>query len=231
MPRCKHCLGDLKNYFNFKRHFAGRHCPVSWLARNGTEQPVPAQSGPLTQESQREPSVAAPVVPSGTPVLPVQSTEPSSASGSHRQTDAQCADLTPIQAVADLKLPRNEWLKIFHFPHIKTMLKHKCVVCSQWLANIRSVKLHMRKVHPEVYHGAGEKAAADCSKLGHIVSPCKYCDMQVTRTDQHSKTCPVLWQARLCFLADSSTPGATIGSLDHGGDGRWTRTRRACTLI
>ena len=42
--------------------------------------------------------------------------------------------------------------------------------------------------------------AQDCSKHGQIVSPCRFCSQQVTRTDQHCKTCPVLWQVAVVAL-------------------------------
>ena len=68
---------------------------------------------------------------------------------------------------------------------------------------MKSIKLHYRHVHADIYHRFCQTAAADCRKVGHLISPCVYCGARITRTDQHSSTCPVLWQARVCCLVQA----------------------------
>ena len=85
-------------------------------------------------------------------------------------------------------------------PGTQAVLRQFCAVCGQWLVSVRSIKLHYKQVHPEAYDRYSEKAAADCKKIGHLISPCTFCGYAMKRTDLHSGTCPVLWQARMCCL-------------------------------
>ena len=99
---------------------------------------------------------------------------------------------TPLALIRALSLPVKQWMDIAQHAHILEMLKHRCCVCvSQWIANIRSVKLHVLKVHPEIYKSTGAEALADCKKVGHLVSSCRFCGMKVSKTSEHAGTCPV----------------------------------------
>ncbi len=228
MPRCRHCLRDLKNYYNFRRHFAGRHCPVLGLQQGDRSHDTSAPTGEPPQTASL-PEAQYPAQEKRPVVLPVDSSTRTEVPSTTAPNAT--AEEPPVKSIARLDLRRSEWLHIFRFPHIKQQLQHRCVICSQWLANIRSIKLHVRSVHTDIYNSLGQQATVDCSKVGHVVSPCKFCDAVVTRTDQHCKTCPVLWQSRLgalLGLADTVTPTDTCGPPD--GDGPEHGCRRGQPL-
>ena len=108
-------------------------------------------------------------------------------------------------------------MSIAQHTDILEQLRHRCCICSQWVANIRSIKLHVLKVHPEFYNTAGAAALADCRKIGHLISPCRYCGAQVSKASQHASTCPVLWQLRLgAILTNPATSNTTICGDGHG---------------
>ena len=69
-------------------------------------------------------------------------------------------------------------------PGTQAVLRQFCVVCGQWLVSVRSIKLHYKQVHPEAYDRYSEKAAADCKKIGHLISPCTFCGYAMKRTWQ-----------------------------------------------
>ena len=102
-------------------------------------------------------------------------------------------------------------------PEAQQVLRRFCGICGQWLACIRSAKLHYRSVHPTIYETFNMVAAADCKRVGHLVSPCSFCGGVVARTDQHSATCPVLWQARVCCLVNASASDSSCLATRHGG--------------
>ena len=117
---------------------------------------------------------------------------------------------TPLSQIRALCKPLSQWMDVAQHAYILEQLKHRCCICSQWVANI-SIKLHVLKVHPEMYNTAGATALADCKQVGHLISPCRFCGAQVSKTSQHAGTYPVLWQIGLgALLANPATP--------HGGD-------------
>ena len=93
-----------------------------------------------------------------------------------------------------------QWLQFARRPEVQETLRHFCATCGQWLVSVKSIKLHYKHIHGDIYKRFCQTAAADCRKVGHLISPCVYCGATITRTDQHSGTCPVLWQARVCCL-------------------------------
>ena len=70
----------------------------------------------------------------------------------------------PLHQIRALGKPLNQWMEIEQNTHIIEQLRHRCCICSQWIANIRSIKLHVLKVHPEIYNAAGAAALTDCKK-------------------------------------------------------------------
>ena len=154
MPVCRFCMKDLKTWHNFCRHFAGRHCSVMWRAQQEALQDTPGQQEDVaTPRQDAGPSAGFERQVSST----VDRNQPSE--GTHVQE----VD-TPLRQIRALGKPLNQWMEIVQNTHILEQLKHRCCVCSQWIANIRSVKLHVLKVHPEIYNTAGAAALADCKK-------------------------------------------------------------------
>ena len=120
------------------------------------------------------------------------------------------------QLAAHVPSQPKDWLRFASQPEAQQVLRRFCGVCGQWLANIRSAKLHYRSVHSAIYEKFNTVAAADCKRVGHLVSPCSFCGAVVTRTDQHSAKCPVLWQARVCCLVTASASGLSCPATRHG---------------
>ena len=137
----------------------------------------------------------------------------------------QVSDRTPAQEsnaslsqIRALCKPLSQWMSIAQHTDILEQLRHRCCLCSQWVANIRSIKLHVLKVHSEFYNTAGAAALADCREIGHLISPCRYCGAQVSKTSQHASACPVLWQLRLGLTLLPPIPPPTVVATDMDQD-------------
>ena len=207
MPVCKHCGKDYVTWYNLKRHIQHGHCTTRWQTALAP-QPSPA-STPV--EVGHDPVLSPPKVPqtaeappvAGAPISAPISGEPMQALNSPSGCSL-LSDLIPASPT--------QWLSFARHPEVRTTLRQFCATCGQWLVSVKSIKLHYRHVHVDIYHRFCQAAADDCKKVGHIVSPCVYCGAHITRTDQHSGTCPVLWQARVrCLVQADLTPKGIAG--------------------
>ena len=199
MPVCRHCGKDYVTWFNLRRHIQQGHCTTRWQAtmthpthHTSTRTDLnhsPAQPQPEAMQTTEASPKAAALATAPVPGEPKQAgMNPSS---------------PPLDS-APIPTSPTQWLSFARLPEVQAKLRQFCVTCGQWLVSVKSVKLHYRYVHADIYNRFGQAAAADCKKVGHIVSPCVYCGAHITRTDQHSGTCPVLWQARVCCLVVES---------------------------
>ena len=201
MPVCKHCGKDYITWFNLKRHIQHGHCTRRWQTALASQQPpaptlavVGHNPAPSMLEVPRaaadDPPATAPVPGAPTPA----------------------ADLPPSGSLLSELIPASpaQWLHFARRPEVQTTLRQFCATCGQWLVSVKSIKLHYRHVHTDIYHRFCQAAADDCKKVGHLISPCVYCGAHVIRTDQHSGTCPVLWQARVCCLVQADLASKSI---------------------
>ena len=205
MPVCRHCGKDYVTWFNLKRQKQHGHCTTRWHATLTPQPPHtstraemshdPAQLPPEATQTTEVPPTAAALAAAPVSGVPTQAvTCPSSTS--------LVGELVPVSPT--------QWLSFARLPEVQTKLRQFCVTCGQWLVSVKSIKLHYRHVHTDIYNRFCQAAAADCKKVGHIVSPCVYCGAHITRTDQHSGTCPVLWQARVCCLVQADRTSNNI---------------------
>ena len=206
MPVCKFCHKDLKTWRNFCRHFSGRHCSSRWQAQHAA--PLGEPDAPPELRSAAEGSTISP---------DPESRRRCTVETGRSDDSATTGGITAVQLIRSLNRPLHQWLDVLQESQIMEQLRHRCCICSQWIANIRSVKLHILKVHPDIYHSSGAAALADCRKVGHVTSPCRFCGMQVSKTSQHAGTCPVLWQLRLGALLARSDGSSTIESPAQDG--------------
>ena len=180
MPVCAHCQADLVSWNNFKRHHRYRHCPVLWLRTQQSQDVSPPQDDP--------PPV---------PPVPMESSTLSAP-----QAWIPLADWPQLRDA-----PMSQWLEIFRIPSAAQILREGCAQCGQWLVSIKSIKLHYKHVHPDIYAAWAKPAAADCRRFGRVLSPCPHCHQSITRTDIHCSTCPALWQARRYVRGRTHRPG------------------------
>ena len=205
MPVCRHCSKDYVTWFNLKRHIQHGHCTTRWQATMTPQTPHtstrtelshdPAQSQPEATQTTEVPPTAAALATAPVSGVPTQA----GMSPPSPPLDGALIPVSPAQ-----------WLSFARLPEVQTKLRQFCVTCGQWLVSVKSIKLHYRHVHVDIYNRFCQAAAADCKKVGHIVSPCVYCGAHITRTDQHSGTCPVLWQARVCCLVQAARTSSQI---------------------
>ena len=202
MPVCRHCGKDYVTWFNLKRHIQQGHCVRRWRdalqsRENSTGAPISASSTVVLTSAQVQ--LSEPDLQVADPVAAAP------ASGEPVRADMQVGSPTPGGPFLSLMPPASptQWLQFARRPEVREKLQHFCVTCGQWLVSVKSIKLHYRHTHGDIYQRFCRTAAADCRKVGHLISPCAYCGTAITRTDQHSSTCPVLWQARVCCLVQA----------------------------
>ena len=205
MPVCRHCGKDYITWFNLKRHIQHGHCTRRWQTALASPQP-PA---PVLAEVGRNSAPSTLQVPQAA-ADPLAEDPPATAPVSGVPTPT--ADLPPGGSILSALIPASpaQWLTFARHPEVQRTLRQFCATCGQWLVSVKSIKLHYQHVHTDIYHRFCQAAAADCKKVGHLISPCVYCGAHVTRTDQHSGTCPVLWQARVCCLVQADLASKSI---------------------
>ena len=86
-----------------------------------------------------------------------------------------------------------------------TCLQH-CIVCGQWIASPKVMKLHYQQSHKDLISSHGQKATALCQTYTTGGSPCQYCGARLAQPKAHKLVCPVLWQFCLSFVQQRHVP-------------------------
>ena len=89
----------------------------------------------------------------------------------------------------------------------------KCLICGQWLATSKVVKLHYKGSHPEVYQHTA-RASLECGKFPGSGCPCAYCGCKTKQPRHHKLQCSVLWQFCLQQYIILRVPPAKMTSPD-----------------
>ena len=220
MPVCKHCGKDYITWFNLKRHIQNGHCTRRWqtaLAPQASPAPEFASEGQSIVQSMLQ-------VPRSD-ADPLEDAPPTTAPAPGAPMPAEGPPPSGSLLSAMIPVSPTKWLHFARCPEVQATLRQFCATCGQWLVSVKSIKLHYRHIHTDIYNRFCQTAAADCRKVGHLISPCVYCGATITRTDQHSCTCPVLWQARVCCLVQADlaskrvaepAPALNSASSSHG---------------
>ena len=224
MPVCRHCGKDYVTWFNLKRHIQHGHCTKRWQTALASQQP-PAST---LAEAGHAPAPLLPEVPRTAEAPPVDVAPATAPVSGEPKPAAACPSSSALLSELIPASPA-QWLQFARRPEVQTTLRQFCATCGQWLVSVKSIKLHYKHVHTDIYHRFCQTAADDCKKVGHLISPCVYCGAHITRTDQHSSTCPVLWQARVCCLVQADlasksiagpTPAPNSAPFSHGARAR-----------
>ena len=118
---------------------------------------------------------------------------------------------------------------IFHISHKQRYRQH-CLVCGQWVASSKVMKLHYQHSHSQLMQQHNHKTPALCASYTGCGSPCLYCHTSVAIPRLHKLACTVLWQFCLSFAAADGGPGSgDKGSLRGSGPEQPSGLRR-CTV-
>ena len=95
---------------------------------------------------------------------------------------------------------------IYHMPDRHRYRQH-CIVCGQWIASPKVMKLHYQQGHKDLISSHGQKATALCQTYTTGGSPCQYCGARLAQPKAHKLVCPVLWQFCLSFVDAAEVRG------------------------
>ena len=188
--RCAGIVTRTSSRFNLKRHFQKGHCTARWTnqatdippalpSEPVAESPHISESGPVEVKSSSSgrPQAAVPSLPEDADLRTRQDHLTEASRSVPHTVCTQLAAYVPSKP--------QDWLRFASRPEAQQVLRRFCGICGQWLACVRSAKLHYRSVHPTIYETFNMVAAADCKRVGHLVSPCSFCGAVVARIDQH----------------------------------------------
>ena len=89
---------------------------------------------------------------------------------------------------------------IFHLSDRHQYRQH-CLICGQWVASSKVMKLHYKHKHPDLVSKHQAKASTLCASYTGCGTPCLYCGASVAIPRLHKLSCTVLWQFCLSFEA------------------------------
>ena len=110
---------------------------------------------------------------------------------------------------------RNKGLAALLRSSLMPKLASHCLICGQWVAAARTIKIHYQRFHPNLTPLEAQ-ATQLAKRVGGAFSPCLYCERPHTHPRQHLATCIPLFQA--CSLALLCNHGTTGGRPGHDGD-------------
>ena len=105
---------------------------------------------------------------------------------------------------------------VYRLPH-KHRYRQYCMVCGQWIASPKVMKLHYRQSHSDLTHHHSQQATALCQLYTAGGSPCTYCGAQLAQPKTHKLVCPVLWQFCLSLAQLRHDTGRSRCRLGCGG--------------
>ena len=88
---------------------------------------------------------------------------------------------------------------IYHMPN-KHRYRYHCIVCGQWIASPKVMKLHYQQSHQGLLSQYGQKATALCQTYTAGGSTCQYCGARLAQPRAHKLVCPVLWQFKWSWI-------------------------------
>ena len=89
------------------------------------------------------------------------------------------------------------------------LYRQHCLVCGQWVASSKVMKLHYQHSHPGLYKQHNSKTEALCATYTGCGSPCLYCDTSVAIPRLHKLACTTLWQ--FCINLSATNGGGGPG--------------------
>ena len=101
---------------------------------------------------------------------------------------------------------RNKGLAALLRSSLMPQLGSHCLLCGQWVAAARTIKIHYKHAHPDM-SSLETQATQLAKRVGGALSPCLYCEKPHTHPRQHLATCIPLFQA--CSLAIFCGHGAS----------------------
>ena len=101
---------------------------------------------------------------------------------------------------------RNKGLAALLRSSLMPQLGSHCLLCGQWVAAARTIKIHYKHAHPDM-SPLEAQATQLAKRVGGALSPCLYCEKPHTHPRQHLATCIPLFQA--CSLAIFCGHGAS----------------------
>ena len=129
----------------------------------------------------------------------------SDAALAHNMTATAFRDDVPlVQQTALLQTLFDTRLQVLKTSHsLKRHLRQHCSICSQWIANVRSVKTHQQKTHVDISSADWALVQATCVTFAaEITNPCPFCERELALSSiqRHASNCTVLHQVILAIL-------------------------------
>ena len=130
------------------------------------------------------------------------------------QTEQPVQTTTPVFADASIQVlvAKHAANAVFHIPD-RHLYRQYCLVCGQWVASSKVMKLHYQHSHPDLYQQHHSKTQALCAKYTGCGTPCLYCSASVAIPRLHKLACTTLWQ----FCINLSAAHDDGGPRNQGG--------------
>ena len=104
---------------------------------------------------------------------------------------------------------------VYHLPDRHRYRQH-CMLCGQWIASSKVMKLHYRQSHSDLTNSCEQSATRLCQSYTTGGTPCQYCGAHLVQPKAHKTVCPVLWQFCLNFACAQQTVHGNGGGAGRG---------------
>ena len=104
---------------------------------------------------------------------------------------------------------------VYHLPNRHRYRQH-CMLCGQWIASSKVMKLHYRQSHSDLANSYEQSATRLCQSYTASGTPCQYCGAHLVQPKAHKTVCPVLWQFCLNFACAQQAAHGNGGGAGRG---------------
>ena len=119
-----------------------------------------------------------------------------------QHTPAEAPQNTPLVLRPFFLKAWSRWDSLLAHPALRHELTRHCVICQMFIMDIKHIKQHIRRVHPEILSEHRDKVQQRCKPFKKQLvsnSNCPWCSYKVWSPGRHVDQCPVLFQ--LCLAA------------------------------
>ena len=192
VPQCIHCGLKAGSWDSLRNHVLNNVC--AWQQRPGPTRDAETQDETSSPRVHPVGKVGASEDSEALPPIDQSAKEPPASAAPE---DPNIPLLRQTEVVRQLLQPGS---KVQIVSTLAEGLTQNCGFCGQWIAKGGSVKEHIKRKHPHIWHTSIGNLEVECAgHKPHLVrdSECDFCKVTVYQPDRHARSCTVIFQVAL----------------------------------
>ena len=217
LPQCAGCLKKFSRWQTLQQHINNNSCPAI-VPSNRATPPELAADPPSTATAELHSGSAREHHPVDTAISAAPADETTATS--RRETEPQhvaSIDFPARQLRLQQIVPHgvNHFIR---FPELTQTMLRTCMLCGQWVASHKVMKLHYRNTHSQTLHQSQQRASRIIEQRATPCTTCHFCGGKHKDWKAHLHKCTALWQcSMLCAMYEEKIhDGRTDGGILRG---------------